>query len=274
MPSAEMLCVWSLSGQEILAIPFADLPDLLKGASPTVCSLKRHLNLRCRCGVSRFQLRLTATDGTLLGDEEELTSPMDLQLVVQDFIKPNRKQVKELKAAVAGGLASEVEAILQRPQDPTIQVKRPTPLEYASYEGRADLVSLLLEAVPAEKRSWWIDSPGHACLVSAANGHGNGDQQEVLRLLLQAKANVNRGCRSVPMGCEMGRAYEHATPLGWAIWELNVGAVEIFLEAKADINQRCWQLGPTPLAAAAKLGDVRLEQLLLQADARNDEVSS
>ena len=37
--------------------------------------------------------------------------------------------------------------------------------------------------------------------------------------------------RSVPMGCEMGRAYEHATPLGWAIWELNVGAVEIFLEA-------------------------------------------
>ena len=39
-------------------------------------------------------------------------------------------QVKELRAAVAGGLASEVEAILHRPQDPTIQVKRPNRPNY------------------------------------------------------------------------------------------------------------------------------------------------
>ena len=109
-----------------------------------VLALKQHLH--SLCGQPRFRQQLVFFhDGVVANvSDEHMLRQGEAQLVLVPFSPASEKQVKELRDAAGSGLASTVEAILQRPQDPDLG--QPTPLLVACAHGHLEVVELLLEA--------------------------------------------------------------------------------------------------------------------------------
>ena len=147
-----MLHVWKASGELLLATAVNEQYDIR--------TLKRQLHKLS--GIPRFRQRLLK-DGAVLEDAAQLDGPADLQLLLLPFCSTTYEQVIELHEAVANGKVSVLEQILQRPQNPDLQLEdgsdwdrdeegihfniyRHAPLTVASGAGATELVQLLLEA--------------------------------------------------------------------------------------------------------------------------------
>ena len=166
-------------------MPVDELTDVL--------ALKRRLEVLC--GSPRFrQLLLHA--GESLDDGVLLNRPMDVQLLLLPFSTASPAQVAELLAAAAQGRVSQVERILQRPQDPGLTTAEDArmPLAEAARSGHVEIAHLLLEA-GADANKTHLLVPGgpeklRGTALSDASFQGH---IEVVQLLLDAGANPYKG---------------------------------------------------------------------------------
>ena len=80
-----MLRVFWASGEQALAIRFAEFVEMTGlGEQPIrAVDLKRHL--RDVCGQPRFRQRLLLPDGKILSDDAVLHGPVDVQLILLSF---------------------------------------------------------------------------------------------------------------------------------------------------------------------------------------------
>ena len=148
---------------------------------------------------------------------------------------------------------SQVEAILQRPQDPDeADSTDVTALFAAAIRGRREAVALLLEA----SASVDMTTPRGITPLFAASENGH---VEVVRMLLKAHADkdkaTNHGTTPLFVACEEGR----------------VPVVRLLLEARASID-KATLMQTTPLLSACAEGEAEVVKLLLEARADKDRV--
>ena len=235
-----MLHVWKASGDELAAVPMADVSD--------VRALKRHLQKLC--GHSRFRQRLLLC-GEILADEARLTSAsdLDLQLVLMPFAPANAWQVRQLTARVATYSSLQVEELLLRPQDPNLVDiwGNVTPLLTASQRNRPQIAHLLLEATADPNFS---DDLGKTPLSIACES----GLEEMVSILLDAGADTEK-----PDICSR-------TPLWFASFHGFSDIARLLLAFKAD-KDALDDNGGTPLLVASQRGFVEVVRLLLDAGA-------
>ena len=133
--SCRMLQIRMLSSEEI-CVPVEEIHD--------VRALNRHLHqLRGFPLGSRQRFLL---HGERLEDAFKLDSPMDLDVVLLQFVEVPQEQVHDLVQAANDGSMAKVESSLQLPQDPDLSLDDGcTALIAASGAGRVE-VSLPLQA--------------------------------------------------------------------------------------------------------------------------------
>ena len=219
----QMLTVRLASGKVLATVPTKELT--------TVRALKQRL--RGLCDATRFRQRLLH-DGALLEDDDKLDGPLELQLVLMNFINPSHPQLKEILSASASGAVSELEAILCRPQDPNRITS-----------------GAFREAAPTAPGNAW---PPYSPLQTAARC----GKLEALRLLLEARADVG------PNGCNIA----DRSLLGRPPWSSS--ALQLLLAAKANTEKKDAYSGQTALSLAVMLGNEAAVQVLLEAGARRD----
>ena len=254
-----MLRVWSVSGEEVSAVPVESLT--------TVRALKQHL--QGACGVPRFRQRLLH-NGAGLEDASELQSPLDLQLVLLGWLEPSGA----IMDAVETDDMYALEECLQRPEDPDQSdvdgFDRPIlqACRYSSWHATAvDMVRLLLEAGScANKAAMERGGP----LWEAAR-HGSA---EIVRMLLEARANIDQPDVHISDGedDEYDR-YElestGRTPLYMACLQGHVHVARLLLDAGAQRDQSDRSC-KTPLWVASRGGHMEIVRLLLQSSADKD----
>ena len=237
-PSAQMLQVRSASGEVVVAMPVGD--------ETTVRGLKRRL--QSLHGLPRFRQRLLH-GGTILNDDFRLDAPYDLQLVLLNFITASHAENVELLAASMRGDESDLEQILQRPQDPNRPVNSPMgPLHFASMLGQLGIMRQLLEA-----RAQLDDRDCENCQTALGFAAGVG-QVLAVNLLLSSKADME------------ARREGGRTPLWMASRFGKAGVVQVLLDAGAQKDAQDND-GVTPLGAACRAGYVRVVRKLLAAGA-------
>ncbi|CAE6951949.1 ANK2 [Symbiodinium natans] len=256
-----MLRVWSVSGEELAALPLEQFSfgDLEASGAETpagqpVRALKRCLS--SFCGHSRFRQRLVDENGAILDDSTPLARPLDLQLLLLPLVPTTQADAAKLASAVGGGHLELVEEMLHRPIDPDC-MGRPseTALMFAASRGKCDMAALLLEA-GANKDA--TNRLGRTPLFAAAlMGH-----VEVSRLLLEARAEVDKadkdGQSPLYMACSLG----------------SVAVARLLLEAGAEKDLMTERRGDTPLlSAASQPNRQEVLSLLLQASADKDRAS-
>ncbi|CAE7771571.1 Ank2 [Symbiodinium pilosum] len=243
-----MLTVRLVSGELLAKIPTQELS--------TVKALKQRLH--GLCDAARFRQRLLH-DGRLLEDDERLDGPLELQLVLLNFISPSREQVTEIMSASRHGNVSELEEILCRPQDPNhfvppepenvaaipddfplFALSPLSPLQMAAIFGELDAMHLLLEARADI-------GPAH-CSIKSLTLVSQRGSLDAMKLLLEARADA-------------GNALSTAAGLGKA------GAVQVLLKAGAQKDLEDSR-GVTRLLEACWSGHVYVVQLLLAAGAK------
>ena len=210
-----MLRVFKASGEAALAIPFTDFVDMAPiDAHPIrVLAIKRHL--QPLIGQPRFQQRLVHSGGQMLPDDAVLHGPMDAQLIMQPFEESSQAQIQQLQQAARDNNILAIEQLLQRPQDPDLELHGTTSLYVASCEGHLEVVRLLLEA-NADKDKATDAGTTSLCAASRA-GH-----LEVVRLLLEAEADKDKA------------AENGTTALHVASHEGHLEVVRVLLAANAD----------------------------------------
>ena len=184
--AANVLRVWTASGEEVAAVAAEDLSH--------VRALKKELH-RLR-GMPRFRQRLLH-NGSVLEDDARLDAPMDVQLVLLPLVQRGQDAPdgSELVEAAEFAEVAEVEEILQRPQDPDLlgcasSGKTVTALYAASEEGEPAVVRLLLEAQADVNLVAKLEgAPQHDAPFVAACCRGH---DRVVRLLLEARAEPNQ----------------------------------------------------------------------------------
>ena len=247
-PSAQLIRVRQLSGEELAAIPVEELTD--------VESLKQHLQQTFGLP-PRFRQKLLH-DGVALEDGMVLDSPKDVTLVVLPVLRPTAEEADELVEAVRLGEEVGVEEILNRAQDPDAAgTQDKTPLFEAAKLGHADIAELLLEAgADKDKPSVELHRFSRRTVtplgVACQNGH-----EEIVRLMLEFSASVQQEGDGVP-------------PLTWASAKGKPEIVRLLLDARADAGKTSAGSMP-PVHVAAGLGDVETTRLLLESRADAEE---
>ena len=204
-----MLCVRMASGAEVAQLPLEE--------AGTVRELKQRLQQFC--GMPRFRQRILS-GSSLLEDDAKLTSSMDLTLALQSFAEVSLNLIAELLSVAEMGRVSEMEAILQGPQDPNPELSMEfypeeeyeTPLVLASSQGHMETVGLLLEAEADPNGGYAGSTP-----------LGVAELPEIMRLLLQSRADPN-----MPFGPH------DQTPLGEACTSGKADIVSLLLDSRAD----------------------------------------
>ena len=205
-------------------------------------------------GLPRFRQKLLR-DHTVLGDDELVTSEdSPLQLVQMDFHEPSPEQPL-LKDAVVNGWEEEVERLLCRPEHP----------DGSTVENTEDA---------SEPARCMEETPLH---VACSHGHAN-----IVRMLLEALADVNRVCKSGTAEEFFADGNKHpgdldaTTPLGAAIMQGELNICRLLLERGAEPNQLCgyrldnWIDRYKPLAMAVEaggFGEVAIARLLWEFNA-------
>ncbi|MGE5373220.1 MAG: ankyrin repeat domain-containing protein [Solirubrobacterales bacterium] len=121
--------------------------------------------------------------------------------------------------------------------------EKKTPLMWAVMSGRADNVKALLAAKADVKP---VDANGDTVLLMAANrtyGNWSSDAEEILKVLISSGAVVN-------LTDKQGR-----TPLHYAAVGGSPKAVQILVDAKADVSKVVPETGETALMAACQVAD-------------------
>ena len=259
-----MLHVWKASGELLLDTPVKELSD--------VRTLKRQIHKLS--GVPRFRQKILK-DGAILEDAAQLDGSADLQLLLLPFCSTSYEEVIELHTAVASGEVSVVEQILQRPQNPELQLEdgsdwsmdedgsnlydyRRAPLTVASGAGHIELVEMLLEAGADKDGIFYYDEYDAYTPLCAACDDGT---LEIVDLLLKSGAQPN------------GNSKKGATkPLCVAATAGSLSIVRTLLEANADKDATDGS-GETALCKSSRHGHLNIAKFLLEAGADIDAVS-
>ncbi|OLQ10090.1 Ankyrin repeat domain-containing protein 39 [Symbiodinium microadriaticum] len=168
-----MLRVTMLSGEQVASIPVMELSD--------VRSLKQRLH-RLHNFPTRFRQRLLH-EGSPLGDDAKLDSIAHLELLLLSYHPTSQSQANELVTAAMNGFVDQVEALLQKPQNPdSTDAFAMSPLTVASSAGNIDIVRLLLEA--GADKDVANNNGITALMIASQTGH-----LAVARLLLEAGAD-------------------------------------------------------------------------------------
>lgn len=248
-----MLRIFSAaSGEEVAALEASELESMEHGS--TVGSLKRYLAKKCFEGKSRFQLRiLREGDPTELREDEDITAPLDLQLILMNHLPPDVQRDDHFLDSCERGDLEEVERslhALQNPNlDPDIQGVESQPLSVSAQVGQSNLVRLLLEAgadVEARGEDEEEDSYDWTALHhAAAGGH-----LEVLRVLLEFGADKDATNSEVQSALHLAVVNRH------------LDVVRLLLESRAE-QELMDSCGCRPLHVAADTGDPDIVRLLL-----------
>ena len=117
-----MLRVFKVSGEIALAIPFEEFLQIacLNNESATVLDVKRHLQRSM--GQPRFRQCLVLPDGRILSDHDVLGGPTDVQLALLQFEACSDDQIRHLQQTAQVNDIAAMERLLQRPQDPDLQL--------------------------------------------------------------------------------------------------------------------------------------------------------
>ena len=168
--------------------------------------------------------------------------PIDLQLLVLPFCNTTIEEVEDFVDLVAHGQVEEVEQVLQRPQDPNLKPDSyfERPIWFAAVSDKVDVLRLLLEA-GAEV------GPRERPLLAAAEV----GRVEVVRVLLEA------GARHEANDPDDNEALCAASEHG------HLEVVRLLLGAGFDKHVPS-RSGKTPSELAAKKGHGEIVRLLLE----------
>ena len=112
----DMLHIRTVAGEGLLALDLASFHETLPAGMSPVRALKQHLH--SRCGLSRFRQRLVQLGDDAVLDDNCFLRTDEVQVVLLSFCPVSDAQVTAPRDAARSGLTSEVENLLQRPQDP------------------------------------------------------------------------------------------------------------------------------------------------------------
>ena len=209
------------SGEEVVALDAGQFEAVVEEYGSTVDSLKRYLAQKhFPKRFSRFQLRiLREGSSSEMEDEESITQPLDLQLILMNHLPPDEERDASFVESCGDGRVHEVVENLKAPQNPNVVCDGEAPLTRAVTNGQEEIVRLLLEAGADAK---WRDDDNptsiYTALHSAAfNGHG-----EVVRILLEFGADM-----------EAVKAYG-VRPLHLAAWGGHLAVAQLLLDSGAD----------------------------------------
>ena len=229
---------FAASGDEVAIIEAShcDYVSVVNEHGSTVGSLKRFLaEKHFQKRYSRFQLRLLhAGDPNFLEDDESVTPPAELRLVVLQHLPPDRDRDNKFSTTCFRGISEEVEQKLEALQNPHVTtcvpltytdtvdvVRKFTPLSLAALAGHANVVRLLIEAgAVLEWRS--VSMYGMTALAAAAMC----GQLEVIRALLDHGAEKEAAATS----------WGGKRPLHLAAKNNHAEAVRLLLDRRADIE--------------------------------------
>ncbi|CAK9057681.1 unnamed protein product [Durusdinium trenchii] len=197
-----------------------------------------------------------AERSTEMKDEEILVLRQELHLLLMGLCPPNVEDDREFLAACKEGRADEVEASLQRLQDPNaVNERGQAALLVAAKSGHLECVQLLLEANADTNKS---TSEGRTALHYAAkNGH-----LHVLQLLLDSGASRDQATSRRGQGL-----------LHLAAWDGHLEVLRFLLETRAEVNE-AEQSGATALHVAAQRGHGEVVRLLLEAGVSRDQATT
>ncbi|CAE7685381.1 unnamed protein product [Symbiodinium microadriaticum] len=227
--------------------------EIPKAEHDDVQSVKR--SLQALLNIPRFRLRLVHGE-MVLEDGASVASLVDVKLVVKAFTTDSQASASLITHSIQGR-ASEVESLLEEPQDPNLFGARGfTALMHASAQGHLEVMRLLLEAMAEPNLA---ASSGATALFDASHQ----GQDEAARLLLEARADVN------------AKSNNGVTALMNAIFhgKAESSHLRLLLEARADVNVKS-NNGVTPLMNAAFRGNAESARLLLEARANMNEVAN
>ena len=238
-----LCCFW----EELLTLDAKSFENMVKEDGSSILSLKRHVaKHHFQQKYSRFQLRiLREGDPSELLDDEEVTLPMDLQLIRMDrFLPSEEKRDRRFMESCAHSDVAAVEKALKELQDPNV-CDGVTALVGAAGEGYVHVVQLLLEA---KAHTEWQDEENR---MTALHYAVEASRLNVIRLLLELGADIEAatsdGCRALHL----------------ASLEGEVEVVRLLLDAGAD--KECKDLhGLRPLHLAAREGHVGVINILLR----------
>ena len=175
------------SGEEVVALDAGQFEAVVEEYGSTVDSLKRYLAQKhFPKRFSRFQLRiLREGSSSEMEDEESITQPLDLQLILMNHLPPDEERDASFVESCGDGRVHEVVENLKAPQNPNVVFVVAPALTRAAAHGQQEVVRLLLEA-GAETE--WRDAAVFertALHLAAFNGYG-----EVVRILLEFGADM------------------------------------------------------------------------------------
>ena len=289
-----MLCIQSLSGQEVAAYDRDELARLEESAGSAVRGIKRQLESSVM--FSRFRQILLRGD-EVLEEDACLELPLVLQLVISEYREPEAGKLPQLLSALARDAAREVDAWLRRPHDPDLVHEGQTGLLRAASSGAVDCVRLFLEAgADREKPA----GNGATPLVEASRR----GFIEIVRLLAECRADLNKSTQDgttplaaaagsgrrvrlskyyfkkshlkvarllMELGADKDKArLDGATPLIIAVSHGDFAMVRLLVEAAANVDKHAEQ-GETPLFVAAQNGHDKIMRLLIRAGANADK---
>ena len=244
-----MLRVFKASGEEVFAIGFEEFVTLATGGGQSDRARALKCHVQRVSGQSRFKQRLLLLDGQMLSDDFVFTGPTDVQLILLPFEASSEEQIRHLRDAASSNDIQAMEELLQRPQDPDLEVGTLAPaLLVACGRGHAEAVRLLLEA-NADKNRVYVVNESTPMYWACARG-----KEEVVRLLLGASADKDKANNN------------GATPLFVAAKNAHLEVARLLLEAKAD-KDKASNNGSTPLFIASQNGHLKITRLLLEAKA-------
>ena len=117
-----MLRVFKASGEEVFKMGFEEFVAL----APESEQPDRARALKCHVqrvsGHPRFKQRLLLLDGHVLSDDFVFAGPTDVQLILQQFEASSEEQILQLINAALNNDIQGMEQLLQRPQDPDLEV--------------------------------------------------------------------------------------------------------------------------------------------------------
>ena len=236
---------WLVSGERITVLD----PATFQGN--TVKTLKQFLAVRV--GASRFRQQMFFEGTEVEMDDFHLlgSDPLKIQLLVLDFVYPNREQVQEMTVLAAENRSSELEYRLQDRWNPNVaNAEGYTPLQSAVRHDQFHMVQLLLEAgASVNQRTEEVEVPLY---IAARRG-----QVRIVRCL------VENGCDRDPIGDE------GQTPLCIAAAERHLGVVQSLIGYRANCNLARHD-GKTPLFMAAEHGEAHIVNCLAAVGASID----
>ena len=181
-------------------------------------------SVAAQVGVSRFRQRIWSEDWfyEIMDDEVFPSDLVKVQLVVLDFLPPERYEDRRMIAASIDNNLKALEALLQGPRTPRVtDADGRTPLHNAVRNGRVEPMRLLLEAGAA--RDARDESPFGWTPLLLAVFHGHTD---TVGLLLEGSAEADLA--TVPEGL---------TPLFLAAQEGHVEVARLLIEVGVDCDK-------------------------------------